>query len=81
MTGISLIFYALVVVSKMPDASDQVIAVYQTREHCMYEAQQIITQGPSAYCVPVNQFSEKDPNEQVNSVMRLTRGHHDLSSN
>jgi len=81
MTGISLIFYALVIVSKMPDASDQVIAVYQTREHCLYEAQQVITQGPSAYCVPVNHFSEKDPDEQVNSVTRLTRGFYDLSSN
>ena len=86
MTGIELILYALVIVSKVPDNTDQTIAVYQTREQCTYEAQRIIMQGPSAYCVPIKQLSEKDPSEQVSNHMRLTgtsftRQAHDISSN
>lgn len=86
MTGIGLIVYALVIVSKVPDTADQTIAVYQTREQCVYETQRILMQGPSAYCVPVNQLSEKDANEQVKNLTRITgtsfmRETHDISSN
>ena len=49
------ILFVLIMVAKIPTMSDQQVAVFTSQEQCMQEAQNIIQQGPSAYCAPVNQ--------------------------
>jgi len=49
------LLFALVIVAQMPAMSDQQVAVFTSDAQCMAEAQNIIQQGPSAYCVPIAQ--------------------------
>lgn len=46
------IVFALILVSRTPSLPDQEVAVFANRTQCMQEAQAVIQQGPSAYCVP-----------------------------
>ncbi len=47
------LLFALIIVAQVPNTSDQQVALFTTQSQCMLEAQNIIQQGPSAYCVPV----------------------------
>lgn len=47
------LLFALIIVAQVPNTSDQEVAVFTSQTQCMLEAQHIIQQGPSAYCVPV----------------------------
>ena len=49
------ILFALMMVAKAPAMPDQQVAVFTSETQCMAEAQTIIHQGPSAYCVPIAQ--------------------------
>jgi hypothetical protein len=49
------LLFALVIVAQMPAMPDQPVAVFTSETQCMAEAQNIIQQGPSAYCVPIAQ--------------------------
>jgi hypothetical protein len=49
------LLFALVIVAQMPAMPDQEVAVFTSKAQCMAEAQNIIQQGPSAYCVPIVQ--------------------------
>jgi hypothetical protein len=63
------LLFALVIVAQVPTMSDQQVAVFTSRAQCMAEAQSIIQQGPSAYCVPVAQHPsvEGQTNKERNS--------------
>jgi hypothetical protein len=63
------ILFALMMVSKAPAMPDQQVAVFTSRAQCMAEAQNIIQQGPSAYCVPVNQ--QPSPEEAIRRMTSL----------
>jgi hypothetical protein len=49
------LLFALVIVAQMPAMPDQEVAVFTSKAQCMVEAQNIIQQGPGAYCVPIVQ--------------------------
>ena len=49
------LLFALVIMAQVPTMSDQQVAVFTSQEQCLAEAQSIIQQGPSAYCVPIAQ--------------------------
>ena len=63
------ILFALMVVSKIPNMPDQQLAVFANRAQCMQEAQNVIQQGPGAYCVPVNQ--QPSPEEAVRKMSAM----------
>jgi hypothetical protein len=63
------ILFALMIASKTPNMPDQQLAVFSSRAQCMQEAQNIIQQGPSAYCVPVNQ--QPSPEEAIRKMAKL----------
>lgn len=64
------VLFALIMVSKAPNMPDQQVAVFTSRSQCMAEAQSIIQQGPSAYCVPVNQ--QPQPPSPEEAIRRMT---------
>ena len=49
------LLFVLVIVAQMPAMPDQEVAVFTSKAQCIAEAQNIIQQGPSAYCVPIAQ--------------------------
>ncbi len=63
------ILFALMIASKTANMPDQQLAVFSSRARCMQEAQNIIQQGPSAYCVPVNQ--QPNPEEAIRKMAKL----------
>ncbi len=65
------ILFALMIAAKVPNMPDQQVAVFSSRAQCMQEAQNIIQQGPSAYCVPVNQ--QPSPEEAVRKMTALMK--------
>jgi hypothetical protein len=66
------ILFALMMVSKVPAMPDQQVAVFTSRAQCMAEAQGIVQQGPSAYCVPVNQQpSPEEVIRKMSAVMKM----------
>lgn len=46
-------------------------AVFETRDQCLQEARAIIQQGPSAYCVPINQLNIEQTQTQVKKMMDM----------
>jgi hypothetical protein len=48
------IIFALIVVSKSPQFADQPMAVFQTRNQCLEEAEFVQKQGQNAFCVAIN---------------------------
>lgn len=65
------ILFALMMVSKSPNVPDQQLAVFSSRSQCIAEAQNIIQQGPSAYCVPVNQ--QPSPEEAIRKMTAMMK--------
>ena len=65
------ILFALMMISKAPNMPDQQLAVFTSRAQCMQEAQSIIQQGPSAYCVPLNQ--QPSPEEAIRKMSAMMR--------
>jgi hypothetical protein len=65
------ILFALMIVAKMPAMSDQQVAVFTSRDQCMQEAQSLIQQGPSAYCVPINQ--QPSPEQVIAKMQGIMR--------
>ena len=65
------ILFALMIVAKTPTMPDQQVAVFANREQCHREAQAIIQQGPSAYCVPMN--VQPAPEESVKRMTTLMK--------
>ncbi len=65
------LLFALMIVAKSPNMPDQQVAVFSSKRQCMQEAQNIIQQGPSAYCVPVNQ--QPSPEEAIKRMTALMR--------
>lgn len=65
------ILFALMIISKAPNLPDQQVAVFSNREQCTQEAQNIIQQGPSAYCVPVN--APANPDESIRKMTALMK--------
>lgn len=63
------VVFALMMVAKVPSMPDQQVAVFTSREQCMAEAHSLIQQGPSAYCVPVNQ--QPSPEEAIRRMTKL----------
>jgi hypothetical protein len=63
------LLFALVIIAQVPTMSDQQVAVFLSKEQCIQEAQNIIQQGPSAYCVPIAQHPsvEQQTNKNRNS--------------
>lgn len=76
------ILFALIIISTVPGAPDQQLAVFNNRAQCMQEAQNIIQQGPSAYCVPVNQQpSPEEAIRKMTAMMKLMMKEMNVSSN
>ncbi len=65
------LLFALMIVAKSPNMPDQQVAVFSSKTQCMQEAQNIIQQGPSAYCVSVNQ--QPSPEEAIKRMTALMR--------
>ena len=65
------LIYALVIVSS--PGQETLAAHFPNREICMAEAQQVIEQGPFAYCFPTNQVTEADIQNQFNQMMVLMK--------
>lgn len=65
------ILFALMIVAKSPNMPDQQVAVFTNRAQCMQEAQSIIQQGPSAYCVPLNQ--QPSPEEAIRKMTAMMK--------
>lgn len=65
------LLFALMIASKTPNMPDQQLAVFASRAQCMQEAKNIIQQGPSAYCVPVNQ--QPSPEEAVRKMSAMMK--------
>ncbi len=65
----SEILFALMIIAKAPNMPDQQLAVFNSREQCLQEAQAIIQQGPSAYCVPMNQ--QPSPEEAIRRMTKI----------
>jgi hypothetical protein len=65
------IFYALVISASMTLPPGTTNAVFQTREPCLVEAQALLRQGVEAICVPVNQPSPEQAQQQVKAMMQL----------
>lgn len=65
------ILFALMMIAKAPNMPDQQLAVFTSREQCMAEAKRIIQQGPSAYCVPLNQ--QPSPEEAIRKMSAMMR--------
>jgi hypothetical protein len=65
------ILFALMIVAKSPNMPDQQLAVFTSRAQCMQEAQSIIQQGPSAYCVPLNQ--QPSPEEAIRKMSAMMK--------
>lgn len=65
------IVFALMLVSRTPAMPDQQVALFASRSECIKEAQAIIQQGPSAYCVPVNQ--QPSPEEAVRKMTAMMK--------
>jgi hypothetical protein len=65
------ILFALMMISKAPNMPDQQLAVFTSRAQCMQEAQSIIQQGPSAYCVPLNQ--QPSPEEAIRKMSAMMK--------
>ena len=65
------IVFALMLVSRTPAMPDQQVAVFANRAQCVQEAQAIIQQGPSAYCVPMN--VQPGPEESVKRMTTLMK--------
>ena len=65
------ILFALMMIAKAPNMPDQQVAVFTSREQCMVEAQRVIQQGPSAYCVPLNQ--QPSPEEAIRKMSAMMR--------
>jgi hypothetical protein len=61
------ILFALMLVAKSPAMPDQQLAVFSTRAQCSQEAENLVRQGPKAYCVPVN----PPPNTEA-SLLKMT---------
>lgn len=65
------ILFALMIVSKTPNMPDQQVAIFDNRTQCMQEARNIIQQGPSAYCVPINQ--QPNPEEAIRKMTAMMK--------
>lgn len=65
------ILFALMIVAKVPTIPDQQVAVFASRSECVKEAQAIIQQGPSAYCVPINQ--QPSPEEAIRKMTAMMK--------
>ena len=65
------ILFALMIVAKAPNMPDQQLAVFTSRAQCMQEAQSVIQQGPSAYCVPLNQ--QPSPEEAIRKMSAMMK--------
>ena len=65
------LLFALMMITKAPNMPDQQLAVFTSREQCMAEAQRVIQQGPSAYCVPLNQ--QPSPEEAIRKMSAMMR--------
>ena len=68
------IFYALVVSASLNLPAGTTNAVFQTREPCLVEAEALQRQGVEAICVPVNQHTPEQAQQQVRSMMQLFNG-------
>lgn len=76
------ILFALMIVANAPSVPDQQVAVFASRSECIREAQAIIQQGPSAYCVPVNQQpSPEEAIRKMTAMMKLMMKEMNVSSN
>ena len=65
------ILFALMIVAKSPNMPDQQLAVFTSRAQCMQEAKNVIQQGPSAYCVPLNQ--QPSPEEAIRKMSAMMK--------
>lgn len=65
------ILFALMLVSRTPSMPDQQVAVFASRSECVKEAQAVIQQGPSAYCVPINQ--QPSPEEAIRKMSAMMK--------
>lgn len=65
------ILFALMLVSRTPSMPDKQVAVFASRSECVKEAQAIIQQGPSAYCVPINQ--QPSPEEAIRKMTAMMK--------
>jgi hypothetical protein len=68
------IFYALVISANLSLPQGTTTAVFQTREPCLVEARELSRQGVTAICVPVNQPTPEQAQQQVRAVMDLFNG-------
>jgi hypothetical protein len=76
------ILFALMIVANAPSVPDQQVAVFASRSECIREAQAIIQQGPSAYCVPVNQQpSPEEAIRKMTAMMKLMMKEMNVGSN
>ena len=76
------ILFALMIVANAPSVPDQQVAVFASRSECIREAQAIIQQGPSAYCVPVNQQpSPEEAIRKMTAMIKLMMKEMNVSSN
>lgn len=76
------ILFALIIISTVPGTPDQQLAVFNNRAQCMQEAQNIIQQGPSAYCVPVNQQpSPEEAIRKMTAMMKIMMKEMNVNSN
>lgn len=76
------ILFALMIISKVPGAPDQQVAIFDNRTQCIQEAQNIIQQGPSAYCVPVNQQpSPEEAIRKMTAMMKMMMKEMNVNSN
>lgn len=65
------IVFALMLVSRVPSMPDQEVAVFASRTQCIQEAQAVIQQGPSAYCVPKK--ADPDPEQTIRRMTSLMK--------
>lgn len=76
------ILFALIIISTVPGTPNQQLAVFNNRAQCMQEAQNIIQQGPSAYCVPVNQQpSPEEAIRKMTAMMKIMMKEMNVNSN
>lgn len=68
------IFYALVVSASLNLPAGTTTAVFQTREPCLVEATKLRQQNVEAICVPVNQHTPEQAQQQIRAVMQMFNG-------
>jgi hypothetical protein len=70
----SQVFYALVISASLNLPQGTTNAVFQTREPCLSEVQALLKQGVESVCVPVNQSTPEQAQQQVRALMQLFNG-------